>query len=57
MSEQNLSKKSLLKMGTLNADTSELIPKRNHLKFLTLPLPFCLINRKNIQTEWPSLVL
>ena len=34
--------KSLGKTWTLNAGTSELIPKKNHLKLLTLHLPVCL---------------
>ena len=33
--------KAICKM-TLNVSTSELIPKKKHLKFLTLHLPFCL---------------
>ena len=45
------------KMWTLIAGTSGLIPRRNRLKFLTLPLPFCLFIIKNTQPEWPSWVL
>ena len=51
---QNL--KSLVKTWTLNACTSGLIQKRNHPKFLTLHSPFCLLIRKNTQTEWSSWV-
>ena len=34
-----------------------LIPKRNHLKYITLHSPFCLFIRKNAITKLPSYVL
>ena len=51
---QNL--KSPVKMQTLNAGTSALIPKRTRLKSwkcLTLHSQFLLLITKNTQTEWP----
>ena len=45
--------KSLVKTRTLNAGTSELIPKRNRMKFLTLHLLFCLLIRKKKHAYTP----
>ena len=45
----------LQKHKTLNASTSELIPKENHLKFLSLHSPFRLfLNKKNYLNCHPS---
>ena len=41
-------------MQTWNTGTSELIPKRNCLKFLTLHLPFCLFSHKNTLNWHPQ---
>ena len=49
--------KSLVKTRTVNAGTSELIPKRNHLKFLTLDSPFLPFYQKNTHTEWSFWIL
>ena len=49
--------KSLVKMPTLNANTRPHIPNRNHPKFSTLHLPFCLLVSRKSQTEWLSWVL
>ena len=46
--------KSLVQMSTLNAGISNIIPKRNSLKFLTWHLPFNLSIRRYTQIEFGS---